>query len=76
MSRKKLILSDEQKELIEELSLKGLSSYKIAKKLRVSQPTAYRSMEEMGLNRERKIVQREIPQEENFNWETFKRIMF
>lgn len=77
MSRPKIVLDDTEKEQLEELALKGLSSYKIAKKLGLSQPTIFRNLQLLGLNRERKIVVKKIPQDENFNWDNFnKRIMF
>jgi len=70
LAANKLIFSDEQKEEIRGYIDIGLTGAKIAKKMKVSQPTIWRVMEEMGVNK--KKCPREKKKVKIFNWSSFK----
>lgn len=71
MAANKLIVTDEQKEDIQGYASKGLSTVAIAKKMKVSQPTMWRIMEEMGLNHKKKKCANKKKNHKIFNWNNF-----
>lgn len=69
MALKKLSITTEEEEMLIELAGKGLSSHKIAKKMKISQPTIYRNMQLLGLNKERNYKpEHKEPKVDFFSW--------
>ena len=66
MGLKKLSITDEQKEAIEEMASKKMSGRKIAIILKIPQSTIWRNMEYLGLNK--KVI---IKHSDIFYWEDY-----
>jgi DNA-binding CsgD family transcriptional regulator len=71
---KKLSITKEEKEMLIELAGRGLSSYKIAKKLKMKQSTVWRNMEHLGINNHRKH-KIDYDKKKVFDWRTFNNCM-
>ena len=56
MALKKISIREKHIELVISLLAKNKSSYYIAKKIGVSQPTLWRNLEFLGLNKKRKKI--------------------
>lgn len=71
MALKKLSITEEQADKVRELLGKGLSPYKISEITGIAQPTLWRNMEFMGLNKKRE-KQQTIIKVKFFSWNHFK----
>lgn len=70
MALKKLSITEQEAEQVRKLLDEGLSPYKISKRLKISQPTLWRNMEFMGLNKKKES--KESDTVKYFRWSDFK----
>jgi len=70
LALKKLSITEQEAERVRKLLDEGLSPYKISKRLKISQPTLWRNMEFMGLNKKRES--KESDTVKYFRWSDFK----
>lgn len=70
MALKKLSITEQEAEQVRKLLDEGLSPYKISKRLKISQPTLWRNMEFMGLNKKKESTENAAVK--YFRWSDFK----
>jgi len=75
LSRNKVVLTENQKDIVMDLVSKDVSGACIAKKLGVSQSTLWRIMESLGLNKKKNFNGGKTQKKraiKYFNWNQFK----